>query len=75
MPAAILVVFLIVLVYIGTFAFNRRYPEMEGDLEHVDFHCINCPTKGSCTVSQHQKNVEEGEVKLTIYEQWKADKA
>lgn len=70
-PGVILVVFLIVLVYAGTFALNRRYPEME-DLEALEMSgCLNCPTEGSCNVSTHQKHKERGTI--DIYKIWKEE--
>ena len=70
-PGVILVVFLIVLMYVGTFALNKRYPEMQ-DLEQLEMQgCLNCPTGGSCSVGEHQKHKDLGEI--DIYKIWKEE--
>lgn len=71
MPSVILVIFLIVLIYAGSFALNKRYPEMQ-DLEQLEMQgCLNCPTAGSCSTSQHQKHKELGNI--DIYKIWKEE--
>jgi hypothetical protein len=57
---AILGLSLIVILYMGTFALNRRFPEMEGELDPETFSaCINCPSKGSCSVDIHKRFKED----------------
>jgi hypothetical protein len=57
---AILGLALIVMLYMGTFALNRRFPEMEGELDPENFTaCINCPSRGSCSVDLHRKFKED----------------
>jgi hypothetical protein len=44
----------------GTFALNRRFPEMEGELDPETFSaCINCPSKGHCSVDIHKRFKED----------------
>jgi hypothetical protein len=51
---------LLVILYMGTFALNRRFPEMEGDLDPENFSaCINCPSKGHCSIDLHRKIQED----------------
>jgi hypothetical protein len=57
---AVLGLLLLIIVYVGTFALNRRFPEMEGDLDPEVFgSCINCPSKGHCSVDIHKRYKED----------------